>query len=487
MSRRDQWMLRMGATLSGVAVCGAVAVTTACGSGHENAGVGGSSAAPATGGTAGDGGSASAASGGSGAGKAGSSSGATGGTDSGTGGGNVGEGGSGGDAGAPVIAGDGTELDPGADGPGYDGVKLTITDLVRPITGCSAFEPTNGTLDLTLDATAPSAIVRVTSGVVSVNGKACTTADGKTTAKADLVTSVTVTGGAEDNFVFVDGAGAFGDELLTGGNGFALELGGGLDVVVALGTDGSDDVRLGMDGDALAIDFTGDLVPDIHALDAEQVVVSTGPMPDTVFADGVDLELSPVTLPIELHGGGANDLLLGGAGSDKLNGGIGNDTLLAGRDPGGADLFVGGDGEDLVDYAGRTAPVNVTLASGADDGAADEHDEVDASVENARGGDGDDHIVGSSSNNKLWGGPGSDVLIGGDGDDFLYGGEGQDQLEGQEGNDFLYGEGGDDQVNGGNGDDLLDGYPGTNVLDGGSGDGDVCVPTKADSATACEL
>jgi Ca2+-binding RTX toxin-like protein len=388
--------------------------------------------------------------------------------------------------GDPVIAGDGTELEPGADGGGFDGVVLTSTDLVRAVTGCAAFDVGSGTLALSLDATAPSAIIRVSGGVVTVNGKPCASADGKTKATAASVKHVTVTGGAEDSLVYVDGGAAFGKELLAG-NGFEFDLGEGTDLLTVLGSTGSDEVRLGADGAATVVDFNADLVPDIRAFGVEQVIVSTGPMPDKILADGADLGLMPVAVPVKLYGGGANDLLLGGAGDDELSGGIGNDTLLAGRDPGGADLFVGGDGEDFVDYAGRTAPLSVTLASGADDGEAGEHDQVDASVENVRGGSGDDHITGSSAANKLWGGAGNDVLIGGDGNDFLYGGDGDDQLEGQEGDDYLYGEAGNDVLDGGNGEDLLDGYPGDNTLDGGGGDADICVPTATDTATGCEL
>jgi len=476
--RLDRWMVRSLPRVLGVTLCASVVLAGACSSKPD-----GTEASGGSGGSGGKDG--SGATGGS----KGGSSGRGGSTASGSGGdegGALGEGGSAAGGGEPVLAGDGTELDPGADGGGFDGVVLTGTDFVRAVTGCSAFDAASGLLALTLDATAPSAIIRVSGGVVTVNTKACVSADSKTKAAPALVKSIAVTGGAEDSLLYIDGGAAFGKDLLAG-SGFIVDLGAGFDIVGVLGGAGSDEVRLGADGAATVIDFNGDLVPDVHALGADQVIVSTGPMPDKIFGDGVDLGLMPVTLPLKLYGGGANDLLVGGAGDDELSGGIGNDTLLAGRDPGGADLFVGGDGEDFVDYAGRTAPINVTTASAADDGEADEHDQVDASVENVRGGSGDDHITGASSKNKLWGGDGNDVLLGGEGDDFLYGGAGDDTLDGQTGNDYLYGEAGDDTLTGGDGDDLLDGYPGNNTLDGGGGDADICVPTVSDTATACEL
>jgi Ca2+-binding RTX toxin-like protein len=466
--------------VTGSAVCVSVALAGGCSSKPDtNAATGGtgSGATSSSGGTGGKGGSSKGGSGG----KGGSSA------TSGSGGdqaGSMGEGGSGADA--TVIEGDGTELDPGADGGGFDGVTLTSSDLAKAVTGCAAFDTDTGALALTLDATAPSAIIRVSAGVVTVNGKPCVSADGKTKASADLVKSVSVTGGPEDSFVYIDGGSAFGKDLLAG-NGFDIDLGDGTDLLVVLGSTGSDEVRLGADGSTIVVDFTADLVPDIHALGIDQVVVSTGPMPDKILGDGKDLGLAPVPVPMKLYGGGANDLLLGGAGDDEINGGIGNDTMLAGRDPGGSDTFIGGDGEDFVDYAGRTAPVFVTMASGADDGEAGEYDQVDASVENLRGGDGDDHLTGNSSNNKIWGGGGDDLLIGNDGDDSMYGGDGNDELDGQAGDDYLYGEAGDDVLNGGDGDDLLDGYTGSNTLDGGDGDGDICITTTLDTKVNCEL
>lgn len=487
-------MGRHPSALTGAVMAWVAASVVACGSGDKgdgaSGGSGGSSAGAATtGGTSANGGSSA---------TGGSETGGTGGRDPGSGGhgasmggsgGSGNQSGTGGDAGGdgdpdPVF--DGTELDPGADGGGFDGIALTSTDLVRAVTGCDAFDPETGALELSLDAMAPSVILRVAGGVVTANGKQCVAADGKTKATTATVTSLSVDGGAEDSFVYVDGGADFGKDLL-GGGGFTIDLGAGFDLLVVLGSMASDEVRLGADQDAVVIDFTADLDPDLRALGADQVVVSTGPMPDVIMGDGVDLGLEPVGVPMKLYGGGANDVLLGGAGSDELSGGIGNDTLLAGRDPGGADLFVGGDGEDFVDYAGRTAPITVSLASGADEGEADEHDEVDESVENVRGGDGDDHLIGTSARNKLWGGAGKDVLVGGEGDDLIYGGDGDDQLDGQAGDDFLYGEAGDDTLTGGDGSDLLDGYPGQNALDGGDGDADICVPTTNDTATACEL
>jgi Ca2+-binding RTX toxin-like protein len=477
--------------------CVAAALTpwtlTGCGSSGEtpSATTGGTDGAAAAG-AGGDGAGAQGGTSGGGAkgGKGGSSgkggSGGKGGSDAGGTSGDAGDPGTGGTGGDAPFYPDPTELEPGADGAGFDGVNTSASDLFKAVSGCTAFDAETGVLELVLDSAAPSAILRVTGGVVSVNGKLCASSDGKTRAETGLVETIRVTGGAEDSFVFVDTASAFGEQLLAGER-FDFELGDGNDLVVVLGTVESDEIFMGSEGDATLIDFSGDLAADISARGVEQVVVSTGPKPDVVSGSGVELQLEPVQVPMQLFGGGANDRLTGGAGADEVSGGIGNDTLLAGADAGGADTLVGGAGEDFADYAGRAEGMSVTLAGGADDGAPDEHDNVDASIENLRGGDGDDHLIASSASNKLWGGAGADRIEGGDGDDFVFGGDGDDELEGQEGSDFLYGEDGDDGMLGGNGDDLLDGYPGTNVLDAGDGDADICITTTVDSRAGCEL
>jgi Ca2+-binding RTX toxin-like protein len=469
-------MLGSFAAWAGVAAWVLFALPVACGGGTS----GGA-------GTAGNGAAASSGKGG----KGGSGKGGAGGSASGgdAGSGDVGSGalgGSGGSGGTDSPALDPTALDPGADGPTFDGVSLNGPELVRPVTGCDAFDASSGTLALTLDATQAAAVVRVTGGVLTVNSKTCVTADGKTKAAAGAVKSISVSGGAEDDSVYIDASGDYGEALLAG-EGFELDLGDGSDTFVVLGSSGSDEIRMGTEGDAILCDLDADLVPDVRARGADKVIVSTGAMPDVIMGDGKDLALGPVAVPMKLFGGGANDLLLGGSAGDEYNGGIGNDTMLAGRDPGGADVFAGNDGEDFVDYAGRTAPITATLASGADDGEAGEYDNIDVSVENVRGGDGDDQLTGATSANKIWGGAGNDVLVGGEGDDFLYGDGGDDRIDGQGGDDFIYGDAGDDVLTGGEGDDLLDGGGGVNALDGGASDADICIRASADTAVACEL
>ncbi|MFD0386964.1 hypothetical protein ACFQ4K_02640 [Tistrella bauzanensis] len=123
-----------------------------------------------------------------------------------------------------------------------------------------------------------------------------------------------------------------------------------------------------------------------------------------------------------LTGSAHDDLLIGTAGNNRLTGGAGDDLLQGGL---GLDTLDGGDGIDLADYADRTGPVTVNLATGANpDG------DVFISIEGARGGSGDDTLTGDAGDNRLDGGDGDDILAGGDGNDTLAGGAGADTIDG---------------------------------------------------------
>jgi Ca2+-binding RTX toxin-like protein len=118
----------------------------------------------------------------------------------------------------------------------------------------------------------------------------------------------------------------------------------------------------------------------------------------------------------ELSGSTGSDWLLGGDGDfDDLRGGAGTDTLDGG--PGA---------HDSVSYSTRSSPTNVTLDNVANDGHADEHDNVTTTIEDIVGGTADDTLSGSSAENAIIGGPGNDVLLGFAGADTLIGGDGID-------------------------------------------------------------
>jgi hypothetical protein len=176
-----------------------------------------------------------------------------------------------------------------------------------------------------------------------------------------------------------------------------------------------------------------------------RLVIDLGPGDDTIAA-------AP-TLPIGMHaeilGGsgrdtlrgadGSNDLLLGGDGDDVLDGGFGDDTLDGGAGDDvltanlGADVYRGGSGLDQLTYASYTAPVTVTVGSGANDGQVGEGDDAGGDVERVDGGSGDDALTGVGGPDQLYGGLGNDALDGAGGSDVLVGGAGDDALRARDG------------------------------------------------------
>ena len=184
------------------------------------------------------------------------------------------------------------------------------------------------------------------------------------------------------------------------------------------------------------------------------IEIHLGPQDDTATV------ASAITVGSRLFGEDGNDKLTGGGGDDTIDGGTGADTVN------------GGAGRDTADYSTRTAPVSLSLNKTADDGEANEKDNIGADVEVLVGGSGDDSLAGDEQDN---------ALIGNAGNDMLGGGAGNDQLDGGAGNDTLAGGPGADTLTGGDGVDtasyaesavgvrvVLDGKPG----DGGENEND---------------
>jgi Ca2+-binding RTX toxin-like protein len=155
-----------------------------------------------------------------------------------------------------------------------------------------------------------------------------------------------------------------------------------------------------------------------------------------------------------LTGNAADNVLTGGAGNDTLDGAAGNDTFLEGSAPNGHDIFIGGPGEDRVDYHLRSGSLTVTLDGVADDGEAGELDDVRADVEDVSGGAGNDTLTGNAAANKLEGNGGNDTLRGGAGNDELTGGAGSNLLYGEDGDDTLDNVGGTGTCDCGLGNDI---------------------------------
>ncbi|MGH2686367.1 MAG: proprotein convertase P-domain-containing protein, partial [Actinomycetota bacterium] len=122
----------------------------------------------------------------------------------------------------------------------------------------------------------------------------------------------------------------------------------------------------------------------------------------------------------------------------------------------GDDALSGGSGtRDIIDWAGRTQALTVTLAGGADDGQPGEADNMGAGdIEECYGSNGNDDITGTSAINDLRGQLGSDRISGLAGNDQLRGGVGVDTIAGGDSNDTIEGGGANDSIDGGAGFDF---------------------------------
>ncbi|SFJ33683.1 type I secretion C-terminal target domain (VC_A0849 subclass) [Phyllobacterium sp. CL33Tsu] len=118
-----------------------------------------------------------------------------------------------------------------------------------------------------------------------------------------------------------------------------------------------------------------------------------------------------------LSGSAFNDRLIGDAGNNVINGGD------------GADFMDGGSGtEDIAEYTGSKAGIDVDLNRIVQHGGAAEGDQL-IGFEGVYGSKYDDHIVGDAGDNFLTGNAGNDTIVGGGGFDRINAGEGNDTIE----------------------------------------------------------
>ncbi len=277
----------------------------------------------------------------------------------------------------------------------------------------------------------------------------------------------------------------------------------------------------------------------------DEIVINLGDVADTTTFTGIG-DFNDGFLTVTQNGGAGADVLGGTQGGElNSNGDADNDTLnsfttgtfedggVATLDGGtgdrdihngapagsftrminsdGGDDFNNGAGFDEVDYSTTPGPITVTLDGQANDGRANEADNV-GTVDHVIGSAGDDTLTGSEGNNGgffgeedfrrvrgvrggfgfagigLSGGAGNDTinglggadsLNGDDGNDTLNGGAGRDNTDGGAGDDtinggadadpFLFGGAGNDTINGEGGNDGLLGSDGNDTLNGGDG------------------
>jgi Ca2+-binding RTX toxin-like protein/protocatechuate 3,4-dioxygenase beta subunit len=260
------------------------------------------------------------------------------------------------------------------------------------------------------------------------------------------------------------------------GNQMVLNIGPHASLRQAGATDGDDQVKIKFDKNTNEYVVSGfGVTQNFAEAQVGSILVEAG-----IGIDEITIEAS-VTIPVEMHGGDGDDVLVGGSGPNTIFGDGGNDSITGNKD---VDHLEGGDGDDvLVGKAG-----NDTLIGGAgnDQLRGDDGDDT------LQGGDGDDDLDGALGMDTLDGGAGNDhlsggpesgdmanILNGGDGDDAIEGGNEADTIDGGAGNDIINGNAGNDIIHGGTGDDIIlagDGADqiwgddGNDKMEGGLGD-----------------
>jgi Ca2+-binding RTX toxin-like protein len=314
----------------------------------------------------------------------------------------------------------------------FEGVPFDAIKGTAPA-GCldnSAGDDT--TLVLQLDAKSTGIRISAPNGKITVNSTLC---------KAQSVHVIKVLGTMAVETVIIDGsAGSFPAALLADDGGIQVDLAAGKDTIAMMGSMDSDSFKLGTNGMNTIISSSGRF-PKVSVQNQETLIVSSGPGDDRIEAGGGAGVGDPLAVSLKAWGGLGNDALSGGAKDDELHGGAGDDVFETAAAPDGADVYDGGSGIDTMSYDQRTASVSVKLNDAADDGEANERDNVQANVESLVGGSAADTFTGSIADNTFIGGPGNDVMNGGDGNDtFVEAAEFQ----------------GNDIMNGGAGSDLID-------------------------------
>jgi Ca2+-binding RTX toxin-like protein len=192
---------------------------------------------------------------------------------------------------------------------------------------------------------------------------------------------------------------------------------------------------------------------------------SPGPGPNTATCLGAGVSQLSISL-----GDADDDVTVAAPTNAVILGGPGNDEFQGGA---GQDVFEGDEGTDAVSYGLRTAPITTSKDGVANDGQANEGDNIGSDVERVTGGLANDSIGGGPDADILDGGPGDDSISGLTGDDELHGdgglSAGADTVSGGPGSDRIAGEGGADLLSGDDGNDTLEGGTGADRLNGGPG------------------
>lgn len=211
--------------------------------------------------------------------------------------------------------------------------------------------------------------------------------------------------GGAGNDSFYGGAGA---DAFYGGTGndqvsYADATSG---LTLNLGTGFTDGAAKGDSFDSIEIVLGTNFADVMHGDDGANILIGMG---------GGDV----------LIGKGGNDHLIGGDGTDILDGGDGDDRLSAGESNAVSDYYVGGKGNDWIDYSGSSGPITVSLTTGVTAlGAAG--DSI-TQIENIAGSHFSDTLQ-AAKNGRAYGNGGDDIIVDSTGTEVLRGGNGLDTL-----------------------------------------------------------
>ena len=292
------------------------------------------------------------------------------------------------------------------------------------------------------------------SGIIEV------TLNGVTHATSNLVSPLTVNGGAQNDLFIIDFVN--GNPIPQGGlfvNGFDQPASDALQIVNT-GTvfAGSDTITYAATAvDAGTIDMDGSV---IAYTGLEPIEDNTDAVNRIFVIDGSYSGDHGIRL--------ANDATQSGNSTIDSTAGPGFESVTF-RNPTGSLVINGTAGNDTITLNSIDPAFAASLTVNGHGG----NDTVNASTFDRAvtvdGGAGNDTLVGGSGNDSLVGGLGTDSLNGGLGDDTLVGGAGNDWLGGDDGNDMLFGQDGNDTLAGGNDNDSLDGGTGNDSLSGDNG------------------
>ncbi|WP_373506218.1 calcium-binding protein [Aestuariivirga sp.] len=244
--------------------------------------------------------------------------------------------------------------------------------------------------------------------------------------------------------------GGFGNDFIFGGAGIDLLFGdsnndtldGGANNDKLDGGAGSDKLNGGTGADKM----TGGTGDDVYFVDnvGDKVIELPNGGSDTVRTTLLSYVL-PANVEKLIYDGVIKIAAKGNGLDNVLKGGDNGDLFLV--DSGGADSFIGGLGNDTMDFRLHATGATVNLATGTHAGAAagDTYTSIETFFGSSTANDifrGDTFAItfnGFGGNDKLTGSTKSDLLYGGDGTDMLSGREGADTLDGGRGSDTMTG------------------------------------------------